>query len=381
MNWHCSRQFMACNTSRMRNSPSSISSIQVLTAAAVSAAITTAIPAADAAAATAGEAAVVEGAAVAEADAAVAAAVATEASIMNRLSDPSSMKPHIAPRDRVGLGWRDELAADIICNLDRIDILEVIAENLFHAGKDKLQAMRRLALNVPISLHGVAMGLASAIPVEVKHAEKMARLANAIKPESWSEHLSFVRAGGVEIGHLAAPPRTAQTVAGAIRNIGTAARIVGSKPQLENIATLIAPPASAMDEAQWIAQITGGADCALLLDLHNLYANAVNFGIAPADLLLRFPLARVRNVHLSGGHWIPEPDGDPSNMRLLDDHVHDVPQEVFDLLALLAQHAPQALTVILERDGNYPQFGSILAELDAARAALARGRQLARRCA
>ena len=40
----------------------------------------------------------------------------------------------------------------------------------------------------------------------------------------------------------------------------------------------------------------------------------------------------------------------------LDDHLHDVPPMVFDLLALLAQHTCGPLDVIIERDGAYPDF-------------------------
>ena len=35
--------------------------------------------------------------------------------------------------DRFGLGWRPELAAGIFSNLDRIDIVEVIADDYFDA--------------------------------------------------------------------------------------------------------------------------------------------------------------------------------------------------------------------------------------------------------
>ena len=63
-------------------------------------------------------------------------------------------------------------------------------------------------------------------------------------------------------------------------------------------------------------------------------------------------------------------------MRLLDDHLHDVPPPVFELLALLAQHAPQPLDVIIERDGRYPDFACLLKQLDAARVALRRGRAI-----
>ena len=273
--------------------------------------------------------------------------------------------------DRVGLGWRGELAAGIVANLAHIDVLEVIADDYYGATRASVAALRSLARQVPVSLHGVGMGLASSIPAEPRRLHAMARLMREVQAESWSEHLSFVRAGGVEIGHLAAPPRTPRSAAGAIANIGLATRIVGSAPLMENIATLIAPPASTLDEAEWLAHIADGAQVPLLLDLHNLYANAVNFGQNAEQSLLRLPLARVAAVHLSGGHWIAAPDG---SRRLLDDHLHDVPPAVFDLLSVLARHAPQPLTVIVERDGNYPSFGHVLGQLELARAALRAGR-------
>lgn len=274
--------------------------------------------------------------------------------------------------DRVGLGWRGELAAGILSNLAQIDVLEVIADDYYRASRASMDALCSLARQVPVSLHGVGMGLASTIPAEPRRLQAMARLVKTVQAESWSEHLSFVRAGGVEIGHLAAPPRTPKSVAGAVANIALASRIVGSAPLMENIATLVEPPASTMDEAQWLAQIIDGAQVPLLLDLHNLYANAVNRGQDPQALLLRLPLASVGAVHLSGGHWIDEPDG--TGRRLLDDHLHDVPAEVFALLTVLARHAPQPLTVILERDGNYPSFEHVLGQLALARAALRAGR-------
>ena len=291
----------------------------------------------------------------------------------------ADMPPKTPGVDRVGIGWRGELAAGIFANLDRIDLLEIIADDYYRATTRELRSLRTLAMQVPITLHGVAMGLAGSEPAGTKRMENMARLVDTLQPESWSEHLAFVRGGGIEIGHLAAPPRTRQNVDASIDNIERAARIVGCAPLMENIATLIDPPSSTMDEASWVSNILDSSGAGLLLDLHNLYANARNFGIDPSVLLMRFPLHRVRAVHLSGGKWIPEPAIEGSDqtprMRLLDDHVHDVPVEVFELLALLAQHAPQQLDVIVERDGEYPDFSCLVAQLDAARRALQTGRR------
>ena len=268
--------------------------------------------------------------------------------------------------DRFGLLWRPALAAGILENLDRIDLVEVIADDYFDAPKEKLGALLTLAANVPVVLHGVAMGLATAAPVERKRIDRMARLIDRVRPEHWSEHLAFVRGGGVEIGHLAAPPRTELTIEGTARNLAQIAKIAGP-PLLENVATLIDPPGSTHREAEWISAIIRETSGSLLLDLHNLYANATNFGPSPEELLLSLPLDRVRAVHLAGGRQV--------NARVLDDHLHAVPDRVFELLALLGANTRQPLSVIIERDGCFPPIETLLAELDRARAALAQGRR------
>src|SRR6266511_440460 len=249
--------------------------------------------------------------------------------------------------DRFGLGWRPELAAGILSNLDRIDVVEVIADDYFDAPKSKRRALKTLAIQVPVALHGVSLGLASSVSVEATRLEQTARLVEEIQPEFWSEHLAFVRSGGIEIGHLAAPPRTVATIDGAARNLAAARQIVGTLPLVENIATLIDPPGSTLSEADWTRDIVAAANCALLLDLHNLYANSVNFGFDPYDFIDRMPQERIHAIHLAGGHWIKAKTTD--ERRLLDDNLHDVPEAVYDLLEYIGAKTSHPLTVILER--------------------------------
>ena len=272
--------------------------------------------------------------------------------------------------DRFGLGWRPRLAAGILANLDRIDIVEVIADDYFRAPRHERRALRTLGAQTPVTLHGVSLGLASAVPVERRRLDDMARLCEEVWPQFWSEHLAFVRGGGIEIGHLAAPPRTEATIAGALANLARAKQIVGVAPQVENVATLIDPPGSDRDEASWLSAILCNSESKLLLDLHNLHANALNFNFDAHDFLARIPAERISTIHLAGGKWI----GRHGAQRLLDDHLHDVPDPVYDLLEAVAARAPQPLTVIIERDGNFPSIESLLAQLDRARQAVARGR-------
>jgi len=274
--------------------------------------------------------------------------------------------------DRVGLGWRAPLAADILSNLDRIEAIEVIADDYFDAPRKDRQALRWLGHQVPLILHGVSLGLASTAPVDLVRLDHMARLVGEVEPWLWSEHLAFVRGGGIEIGHLAAPPRTAATIEGTARNLATARAIVGSDPLVENISTIIDPPGSTLDEVTWLQHTLVATENSLLLDLHNPYANACNFDFDPYEAIARLPLERVGYIHLAGGKWA-QATRFPGR-RLLDDHRHATPQPVFDLLAEVARRTPQPLVVILERDGDYPPFAELLNELDVARTALARGR-------
>jgi uncharacterized protein (UPF0276 family) len=276
--------------------------------------------------------------------------------------------------DRIGIGWRPELAAGVVLHLDEIDVVEVIADDYFDAGRQGLRALRTLAVQVPVLLHGVSLGLASTARVETARVERIARVVEAVRPEFWSEHLAFVRGGGREIGHLAAPPRTLSTIDGLAENVWRASALVGCSPVLENVATLVEPPGSCLDETAWLARAISATGSPLLLDLHNLYANAVNFGTDPFQMLAELPAEQIRAVHVAGGKWIARHTSSGSGRRLLDDHLHDVPEIVYDLLREVGRRVPQTISVILERDGEYPAMEHLLGEIRRLRLVLAEGR-------
>jgi uncharacterized protein len=277
--------------------------------------------------------------------------------------------------DRFGLTWHPALAPDIVRARDRIDLLEVIPEVVARATRGDRDFLRILAQEIPVSLHGVSLGLASASPVEDWRLDEMARLVEEVQPEDWSEHLAFVRAGGIELHHLAAPPRTGAVLAGLTANLCRARRIVGSAPALENVATLLDPPGSTCDEQTWLCDVLAATGAPLLLDLHNVCTNAVNLHYDARALIRALPLERVSTLHIAGGS--DAVDGETGVTLRVDDHRHDVPADVFELLTLVGSLAPQPLTVVLERDGDFPPFEQMLEELERARVALAAGRRAA----
>ena len=98
----------------------------------------------------------------------------------------------------------------------------------------------------------------------------------------------------------------------------------------------------------------------LLLDVANVYANAVNRGTDPEALFDAIPLERVAYVHVAGG---AEHAADPGVYH--DTHTDPVPPAVLTLLERLRERLDVAPAVMLERDGRYPPAAALHAELDA----------------
>jgi len=236
--------------------------------------------------------------------------------------------------DRVGLGWRPELAAGIFSASTRSIFWRSLAITISRpTGKPRL-ALKMLSREVPVHIHSIDLGMAGAAEVSAKRVDRLARLINDVEPEVWSEHLAFVRAGELEIGHLAAAPRNEVSVEGTARNVKKAAQIIGSLPLMENIATLLQPPCSTLTEQRWISDIVAASDCGILLDLHNLYANATNFGFDPLQFLEENSPGTC-GLH---PHRRRPVDRLPRRQQAVSagDHLHEVTDPIYDLLAEVA---------------------------------------------
>jgi hypothetical protein len=106
--------------------------------------------------------------------------------------------------DRIGLGWRAPLAAATLANLDRIDVVELIAEDAFVAPRAARRALRTLAAQVPVVVHGLSLGLASAASV--------APLRLDASPGLWT---TSGRSSGPSISPSCAPAESRSAAGGA----------------------------------------------------------------------------------------------------------------------------------------------------------------------
>ncbi|MEU4569514.1 DUF692 domain-containing protein [Micromonospora sp. NPDC023956] len=255
----------------------------------------------------------------------------------------------------VGIGWRPEIAG-FVADLPGLRFVEVIAESVTPGGPPPVGLAELRAAGVTVVPHGVRLSLGSAEPVEPARVAHLAGVADLLDAPLVSEHIAFVRAGGVEAGHLLPLPRTREAVRAVAANVRRAQADLPVPIALEPIAALFDWPDDELDEGAFVTEILDRTDALLLLDIANVYANARNRGTDPLALLDRLPLERIAYVHVAGG---AEHDG-----LYHDTHTDPVPPEVLDLVAVLcARHRPPAL--LLERDGRYPPAAALRAELDA----------------
>ncbi|MFC3384123.1 DUF692 domain-containing protein [Couchioplanes azureus] len=263
------------------------------------------------------------------------------------------------PAYGVGIGWRPEISG-YVAALPGLRFTEVVAESL-HAHAELPRGLAELrARGVSVVPHGVKLSLGGAEPVDPARVGHLAAVARRLDAPLVSEHIAFVRAGGVEAGHLLPVPRSREAVDAVVANVRRTREELDVPLALEPIAALFDWPDDELDEGAFLTEILERTDALLLLDVANVYANARNRGTDPAALLDRLPLDRIAYCHVAGGS---AHDG-----VYHDTHTDAVPREVLDLVAeLCRRHRPPAL--MLERDGAYPPAAELSAELDAIAAA------------
>ncbi|CRZ18799.1 DUF692 domain-containing protein [Mycolicibacterium neworleansense] len=260
----------------------------------------------------------------------------------------------------VGIGWRREIAG-VVADL-RPGFCEVIAESMpmrrrrVHPDPALAELVAR---GVPVIPHGVALSLGGAEPVQPKRVRRLAACVQALGAPLVSEHIAFVRAGGIEAGHLLPVPRTREALDVLAANIGRTRRELPVPLALENIASFVEWPESDLTESEFLTELVERTGVLLVLDVANVYANARNRGRDPLRELARLPVEQVAYSHVAGGR-----DGEDFYH---DTHTERTPAEVLDLVTALRERVDTPF--MLERDGRFPPAAELFDELDAIAAA------------
>ncbi len=258
-----------------------------------------------------------------------------------------------------GLGLRRSLL-DKLQGQDSqaIQFMEIAPENWIGLGGRLGKQLHTYTERFPFVCHGLSLSLGS--PSELNR--DLLRDIKAFMAEHqiryYSEHLSFSSDHG-QLYDLLPIPFTEEAVSYVADRISAAQDILGQRIAIEN-ASYYCAPQQEMGESEFINAVVKQADCALLLDVNNIYVNSINHNYDPYEFLKSLPGERTAYIHVAG-HYVEADD-----LRV-DTHGAPVIDPVWDLLACAYREFGVKPT-LLERDFNIPPVPELLNELQQIRA-------------
>lgn len=261
-----------------------------------------------------------------------------------------------------GLGLRAPHFGEVLSQSPNIGWFEVHSENYFDGGAliHKLERVRR---DRPVSLHGVAMGLLSADPLDADHLDQLAALVQRIEPVLVSEHLCWTRLDGVHYADLLPAPATQEFLDLAVERVQQVQQRLKRNIAVENITRYVEFSASTIPEGEFLRELARRSGCGLLVDLENLHLNELNLGANAMAVLKALPVDAVVELHIAG-HQIG------CDELLIDNHGAAVSEPVWQLLQE-ARRLLGPVPTLLERDNHLPPLAELLAECERAQSILA----------
>jgi uncharacterized protein (UPF0276 family) len=115
-----------------------------------------------------------------------------------------------------------------------------------------------------------------------------------------SEHLSWSSAGGRFLNDLLPLPYTEEALLHMAARVREVQETLDRQILIENVSSYLTFNTSTLTEWEFIAQLVRESDCAILLDLNNIYVSAMNHGFDAHEYLNGIPIEAVREIHLAG---------------------------------------------------------------------------------
>ena len=253
-----------------------------------------------------------------------------------------------------GLGLRRGLLSELTnAPSGAFDFLELAPENWIGVGGQWRQDLDQLKSRFPLIAHGLSLSLGGIDPLDEVLLEEIAGFLAHNAIDSYSEHLSL----SADQGHLydlLPIPYTDEAVAHVSARIKKTQLKLKRTIAIENVSCYLTPGAE-MSEVDFLRRTLEQADCALLLDVNNVYVNSVNFGFEPRAYIDALPTERIAYLHVAGH------DREASDLAI-DTHGAPIIDPVWALLAhTYDRHG--VIPTLLERDFNFPPLAELLAEV------------------
>jgi uncharacterized protein len=254
-----------------------------------------------------------------------------------------------------GLGLRRTLMKTLEeVSPGQIQFMEVAPENWIRVGGRLAKQFRAYTERFPFVCHGLSLSIGSPAPLNTELLHEIKQLMREHGIRYYSEHLSYCSDQG-QLYDLLPIPFTEEAVDYVAERIQRAQDILGQRIAIENSSYYYAPQQE-MSESEFIRAIINKADCALLLDVNNIYVNSINHRYDPYEFLASLPGERTAYIHIAGHYEEAE------DLRV-DTHGAPVIHPVWQLLEK-AYGLFGVKPTLLERDFNIPPLPELLAELN-----------------
>lgn len=280
----------------------------------------------------------------------------------------------------VGIGWRHPHYEEILERQPALAFLEVHSENFFAPGGAALAVLEQGRAHYPISLHGVGLSLGSAVGLDTWHLDQLARLVQRIDPVRVSDHACFARGvfqgALVHAADLLPIPFTNEALDVLCSHVQQVQDRLQRVFMVENLSAYLrwnVPDAERVwSETEFLTTLARRTGCQLLVDVNNIYVNALNartrFGDAAdplqscRDWLDAIPAEVVGEIHLAGHCHVDDEHG----QIVIDDHGSRVCDAVWALYGHSITRYGRVPTLI-EWDTDVPALDVLLDEARRAR--------------
>lgn len=259
------------------------------------------------------------------------------------------------PNLGVGAGFRFENFEQIKACEPDLRVFEIISETYLDPARVSMAQLDYLTDRFELIPHGVSMSLGSTSPPG--YIERLKGLVDRVDPPWFSDHLCWTGVDSFRTHQLLPIPCSPELIPSIVDRIKTVQDFVSKPFLIENIATYLSFSTDVMPEWEFLGQIAEDSDCGLVLDLNNIYVNALNHGFDPKEYIESVPADRVVQYHLAG-HAL-------ELGIYLDSHDRPVSEDVWELYTLALEIIGPA-TTILEWDSSIPSWSELSVELEKA---------------
>jgi hypothetical protein len=254
----------------------------------------------------------------------------------------------------LGVGLRSVHYPHVLDASPDVDWFEILSENYLTRGGWPLHVLDRVAERYPIAMHGVSLSIGSTDPIDFGFLKRLKALAERANARWLGDHVCWTGVAGRNTHDLLPLPLDEPTLRHVVERVRIVQDFLERPLVLENASTYAEFARSTVPEPEWIARLLEEADCALLLDVNNVFVSCRNHGHDPAAWLAAVPYDRVVQVHVAG-HT-------DKGTHIVDTHVGPVPDPVWDLYADVMRRTGGCST-LLEWDTDIPDFRTVEAEV------------------